>query len=279
MKTRLIFVICTLFYTLLSGQAPKEKSLLSPEVLDGNSVIFRLSAPKATSVKLMGTMLTDYAGVEMTKNSEGVFEITIDTLAPDMYVYTFLVDGIKILDPNNKITVRDGAYIESRLMILGDQTDLYDVKEVPHGKVSAIWYQSKTLGMSRRCMVYTPPGYDASKDSYPVLYLLHGAGGDEEAWISRGRANYIMDNLIAQGKSKPMIVVIPNGNASATSAPGETPLSLLAEQNKEVLASPQAMVGEKIPEALINDLIPFIESNYRVKANRDNRALVGLSIS
>ena len=127
-------------------------------------------------------------------------------------------------------------------------------------------------------MIYTPPGYETSSESYPVLYLLHGGGGDEEAWISRGRTNYILDNLIAQGKARPMIVVIPNGNASATSAPGETPLALRLKQNGGTMRSPGAMTGEKIPESLVKDLIPFIEASYRVKASKEYRALAGLSM-
>ena len=252
--------------------------IVSPEILTDNSVVFRLKAPDAKSVKLTGTVLSGFGGLDMEKNESGVFEIKIDPLAPDMYVYKFNVDGVIALDPSNNTVVRDGSYVESRLMIPGDQTDLYDVKDVPHGNVASVWYPAKTLGMTRRCMVYTPPDYENSSDSYPVLYLLHGAGGDEEAWISRGRANYILDNLIAQGKVEPMIVVIPNGNGSATSAPGETSLSLRLEQNSQAMAQAGAMVGERIPNCLVNDLIPFVEANYKVKANKENRALAGLSM-
>ncbi len=266
-----------LLFFQVNGQQKTEK-IISPEILNDNSVIFRLNAPDAKSVKLGGTMNPDYTPLDMKKNESGVFELKIGPIAPDMYTYTFVVDGVKTIDPSNNIVVRDGSYIESRLMIPGKLTDLYDVKDVPHGNVSAVWYPAKTLGMTRRCLIYTPPGYNNTNESYPVLYLLHGAGGDEEAWISRGRANYILDNLIAQGKAKPMIIVIPNGNGGATSAPGETSLSLRAGQDREVLASPNAMVGEKIPDCLVNDLIPFVEANFRVKANSENRALAGLSM-
>jgi enterochelin esterase family protein len=277
MKHLYILSLLAFTYCQVYSQ-PMTKSVISPEILDDNSVVFRLYAPNASSVKLRGTMSDDYSGLEMKKNSEDVYEVRIGPLNPDMYVYTFSVDGVTTPDPGNNVVVRDGSYIESRLMIPGKLTDLYDVNDVPHGKLSAVWYPDKTLGMTRRCMIYTPPGYDKSKESYPVLYLLHGAGGDEEAWVSRGRANYILDNLIAQGKAKPMIVVIPNGNSSATSAPGETPLSLRLRQDKTVMGSPVAMTGEKIPESLVNDLIPFVEANYRVKSTRENRALAGLSM-
>jgi len=259
-------------------QRQRPDPVVSPDIQKDNSVIFRLRAPDAASVKLGGTMNSAYAEMEMKKNDEGLFEIKVGPLEPDMYVYTFKVDGVTCLDPGNNVVVRDGSHIESRLMVPGKQTDLYDVKDVPHGRVTAVWYRAETLGMTRRCLIYTPSGYEKSTDSYPVLYLLHGAGGDEEAWISRGRANYILDNLIVQGKAKPMIVVIPNGNGAATSAPGETPLSLRLQQNGGALAAPGAMTDEKIPESLVKDLIPFVEANYRVKSNPENRALAGLSM-
>jgi enterochelin esterase-like enzyme len=256
----------------------RQEPINSLQIMDDHSVIFRLRAPEADSAKLTGTMNADFAQLEMTKNEEGIFEIKVGPLEPDMYVYTFIVDGVKTIDPANNIVVRDGSYIESRLMIPGELTDLYDVKDVPHGKVAAVWYPAESLGMTRRCLVYTPPGYEHSSESYPVLYLLHGGGGDEEGWISRGRANYILDNLMAQGKAKPMIIVIPNGNASATSAPGETPLALRLQQEKGAMGSPGTMTAEKIPVSLVNDLIPFIEANYRAIADREHRALAGLSM-
>ncbi|MEZ4852470.1 MAG: alpha/beta hydrolase-fold protein [Bacteroidia bacterium] len=277
-KSAFVFFILLIAMSFAGISQDRPAPVISPDIQEDHTVIFRLRAPEAQSVKLVGTMNADFSGLEMKKNAEGVFELKIGPIEPDMYVYTFIVDGVRTLDPGNNIVVRDGSYIESRLMIPGKLTELYDVKEVPHGRVSSVWYKAETLGMNRRCMVYTPPGYDKSTESYPVLYLLHGAGGDEEAWISRGRTNYILDNLIAQGKAKPMIVVIPNGNASATSAPGETPLELRFQQEAGVMASPRAMVGNKIPESLVNDLIPFIEANYRVKSNRENRALAGLSM-
>ncbi len=273
-----VFLVLLIIIPYVAMSQQPSVSVISPDIQKDNSVIFRLNAPIATSVKLTGTMNSDFSGLEMTKNDSGIFEIKIGPLESDMYTYMFVVDGVKTIDPANNVVVRDGSYIESRLMVPGGLTDLYDIKGVPHGNVSAVWYPAPTLGMNRRCMIYTPPGYDKSNDSYPVLYLLHGAGGDEEAWVSRGRANYILDNLIAQGKAEPMIIVIPNGNASATSAPGETPLSIRLEQDKGGMASAGAMTGEKIPESIINDLIPFVEANYRVKKNKQNRALAGLSM-
>ncbi len=273
----LSLLIIAILFQQVNAQGPTKK-IISPEIMDDNSVIFRLYAPDAKSVKLSGTMLSGFGGVEMEKNDSGIFEIRIEPIETDMYTYMFRVDGVKTVDPSNNVTVRDGSYIESRLMLPGEQTKLYDVQNVPHGKVAAVWYPSKLLGMTRRCMIYTPPGYDSSSDSYPVLYLLHGSGGDEEAWISRGRANYILDNLIAQDKVKPMIVVFTNGNATETSAPGETPLSLKLQKNEKTKASAEVMDPTLFPQSLVKDVVPFIETNYRIIANKDNRAIAGLSM-
>lgn len=221
-------------------------------------------------------MNSDYSGVEMKKNADGVFEVKIGPIASDMYVYRFNVDGVLTIDPSNNIVVRDGSNIESRLLIPGDLADLYDVKDVPHGKVAAVWYASPEIGMNRRMWVYTPPGYDTSNQSYPVLYLLHGGGGDEDAWIGRGRANYIMDNLIAQKKAEPMIVVITNGVATMEAAPGERPLkSILAPSGAATI---NVMSNGLFEESLVKDVIPYIEKSYRVKTDANNRALAGLSM-
>jgi enterochelin esterase family protein len=246
----------------------------SPDIREDQSVIFRLRAPDATSVQLRGTMIPGYGPLEMAKTDSGVFELTVGPLEPDMYVYTFIMDGVTILDPANHVVVRDGSRIESRLMIPGELTDLYDAKDVPHGRVSAIWYSSPSMGMSRRMMVYTPPGYEKSSDSYPVLYLLHGGGGDEEAWIDRGRSNYMMDNLIARGKAEPMIIVMPNGSINQQAAPGNRPYS----STVSMAFDRSLMYSGTFEKSLVNDIIPFIEKNYRVIPDAGHRALAGLSM-
>ena len=275
MRKYVIFFVMLLALIQLNAQQ-RPTPVVSPEVQDDNSVIFRLRAPDAQSVKLGGTMNAGYAQLDMTKNEEGIFEIHIDAVEPDMYVYTFIVDGVSILDPANNVVVRDGSHIESRLMIPGELTDLYDAKDVPHGNVSAIWYSSPVFGMSRRMMVYTPPGYEKSSESYPVLYLLHGGGGDEEAWTDRGRANYILDNLIAQGKAEPMIVVMPNGSSGQQAAPNDRPYEAFT-QTTNVLDR-TSMYSGKYEESLVKDIIPFIEENYRVAKDANHRALAGLSM-
>ena len=255
------------------AQAPR---VVSPEIQKDNSVIFRLRAPEATSVKLGGTMNAGYAQLDMTKNADGIFEIKIDAPKPDMYVYTFIVDGVTTIDPSNNVVVRDGSHIESRLMIPGKLTDLFDSQNVPHGNVTAVWYPSPVFGISRRMVIYTPPGYEQSSKSYPVLYLLHGGGGDEEAWTSRGRANYILDNLIAQVKVEPMIVVMPNGSIGHPAAPNERSYS--ADTQTTNAMDFNSMNSGKYEESLANDIIPFIEKNYRVIKDADHRALAGLSM-
>lgn len=250
----------------------------SPEVLEDGSVIFRLFAPEIDSVTVRGTFSTGespIAAIKMAKNDTGLFEAKTGPLPSDMYVYTFIADGISTLDPNNRIVVRDGSYIESRLVVPGKTFDLYDVKEVPHGRLHSLWYPSPTIGMERRMVVYTPPGYETSGISYPVLYLLHGGGGDEEAWTSRGRTNYILDNLIAAGKATPMIVVMTNGVPAVAAAPGERPVASL---NNRTGSGPGAMVSGKFEESLVKDVVPFIEKNFRAIPDPDHRAISGLSM-
>jgi len=250
----------------------------SPEVPEDGSVIFRLYAPKFDSVFVRGTFAADESPIttiEMIKNDSGLFEAKCGPLSSDMYVYTFIADGISMLDPSNKIVVRDGSHIENRLVIPGKTFDLYDVKDVPHGRLHTIWYPSPTIGMDRRMIVYTPPGYETSVESYPVIYLLHGGGGDEEVWISRGRANYIMDNLIASGKATPMIVVITNGVPSVPAAPGDRPVDTLPNQ---ATSGPAAMIEGKFEESLVKDIVPFIEKNFRAIPDADHRGIAGYSM-
>ena len=161
-------------------------------------------------------------------------------------------------------------------MVPGKLTELYDVNDVPHGNVTAVWYQSPTFGMQRRMIVYTPPGYENSSKSYPVLYLLHGGGGDEDAWISRGRANYVIDNLIAMGKVEPMIVVIPNGSVNQQAAPTDRPASTNTQPSNTIDRT--SMFSGIYEKSLVNDIIPFIENSYRVKTDANSRALAGLSM-
>jgi enterochelin esterase family protein len=158
-------------------------------------VIFRIKAPNATKVEVSGTWAKEFMKTIPMVKKDSIFEVKIGPLPSDMYEYDIIVDGVPMLDPLNKTVTRDGAWIQSRLMVSGGLGDIIDVKPVPHGDLKAVGKDQ------RRMFIYTPPNYDKSNKKYPVLYLLHGGGGDEEVWISRGRANYILDNLIAAGKA------------------------------------------------------------------------------
>lgn len=202
-------------------------ALVSPDVHDDNTVTFRLNAPKASRVQVTGDFLPvekiktpfgEFDGpgyADLTKNPEGIWEFTTSgPLSPELYSYSFVVDSLKINDPSNIYLLRDVASVTNIFIIPGERADLYKVNDVPHGTVSKVWYDSPKLGMDRRLTVYTPAGYEKSDERYPVFYLLHGMGGDENAWQELGRAAQVLDNLIAEGKAKPMIVVMTNGNAS-----------------------------------------------------------------
>jgi len=268
---------------------------VSPEIHADRTVTFRLSAPKANEVTLNGSW-EGARDIKMSKDDNGIWSVTVGPLGAQLWGYWYLVDGVKALDPGNGETQRDGSRIDNLLMISGPESDLWDFKDVPHGTIHTVWYPSPTLKQDRRRMyVYTPPGYEANQTRYPVLYLLHGGGGDEDAWITMGRANVILDNLIAAGKAKPMIVVMPNGNATQTvsqgyaygptparqsvQAPAPPPLQAAAAGGRGGAAArpPQPYAGS-YPESLVKDVIPFVEKTYRVIANKDNRAIAGLSM-
>ena len=195
--------------------------LKSPEVSTDNKVTFRLNAPAASTVTLNGSWL-GATGLPMTKDVNGVWSTTVGPLNPQLYGYWFLVDGVRVLDPSNSQTERDGSRFNTMVMVNGPPSDLWTFKDVPHGTVEQIWYPSPTLNMDQRRMyVYFPPGYlEDTANKYPVPYLLHGGGGDEDAWTVMGRATIIMDDLIASGKAVPMIVVMPNGNAKQSVSQG-----------------------------------------------------------
>lgn len=269
-------LVCVVFLNLpLHSEAQRRpSSLVSPEILSDNSVVFRVKAPNANNVKVVGTWARGYNPDNMVKK-DSVFEVKVGPLASDMYEYDIVVDGIPMLDPLNKAVTRDGAYIQSRLMVLGGLGDIIDVKPVPHGDLKAVWYDSPTVGTSqRRMFIYTPPNYDKSNKKYPVMYLLHGGGGDEEVWVNRGRANYILDNLIAAGKAEPMIVVITNGDVNNIGSVLDRPANLPKKDNTGI----GAMAAGVFEKSLIKDVIPYIESKYRVIADADHRAITGFSM-
>jgi len=250
--------------------------IVSPEINADNSVTFRYAAPDAKEVKLSGDWMPAEGwtpgSVVMKKGEKGLWSFTTEALPSELYSYSFLVDGLKSTDPNNVYLIRDVASVTNVFIVGGGQADLYKVNSVPHGTVARRWYNSPGNEKMRRITIYTPPGYEESKEKYPVLYLLHGMGGDEEAWIALGRTAQILDNLIAQGKAKPMIVVMPNGNVAQEAAPGESNLGFY----KPTFQLPSTMDGKY--EATFPDIIKFVESSYRVKADKSSRAIAGLSM-
>lgn len=285
-KISILAVMLLISVTTFAQQALWGGSqIVSPEIHENNTVTFRLRAPKAVKVELTGDFLPtqkmdtpygkfDVPGtVELKENKEGVWEYTTpEPLASELYSYTFIVDGLRMNDPANIMMIRDVASITSVFIIRGDKGDLYSVNDVPHGTVARRWYNSPTLKENRRITIYTPPGYENNSQSYPVFYLLHGSGGDEEAWIALGRTSQIMDNLIAQGKAKPMIVVMTNGHTQNNASPDETSRAYTPAMGggpREAVASMEDSFG---------DVMKFIESNYRVKKGKANRAIAGLSM-
>lgn len=255
--------------------------VVSPEIHDNNTVTFRFKAPKAVRVQLTGDFLPVQKNakfeapgiVDLKEGQEGVWEYTTpEPLKPELYSYSFIVDGLRMNDPANVYLIRDVSTLTNVFIIGGDRADFYKVNPVPHGTVSRIWYDSPALGLERRMTVYTPAGYETSGKRYPVLYLLHGMGGDEEAWISLGRTAQILDNLIAQGKAKPMIVVMPNGNASQEAAPGESSRGMVPP----TMQLPKTMEGSY--EQAFPEIVKFIDKNYRTIKSKSGRAIAGLSM-
>ncbi len=251
-------------------QRRRGPQIVSPEIGSDNSVTFRLYSEDASSVQVNGSWMGFGESSKMTKNEEGVWSVKIEPLEPSMYHYNFILDGVSILDPRNPQAMRDGTGYSNTLLIPGKASEVFQVNDVPHGSVKKTWYHSPTLDLTRRMYVYTPPGYEDSSENYPVLYLLHGGGGDEDAWTSLGRANYILDNLIAAGNAKPMIVVMTNGNPNQKAA--------ITETKPEPTENSFVMATDQFPHSLVRDVVPYIESHYRVIANSSNRAVAGLSM-
>ena len=265
----------------------------SPVVNADGTVTFNLFAPKAIKVEVTGDFLStrtvevpgrgsyDAPGVAaLTEGPDGVWTYTTGKLAPELYSYTFNIDGMTgVKDPANIYVNRDIVSFTNIFIVSeqkGDKGDLYRVNEVPHGNLSKVWYNSPTLKMQRRMTIYTPPGYDKG-GKYPVLYLLHGAGGDENAWSELGRAAQILDNLIAMGKAKPMIVVMPNGNPNCQAAPGEWSFGMYTPGFRDGGTGPKEPAVASIPESFM-DIVNYVDANYRTLKDRAHRAVCGLSM-
>jgi enterochelin esterase-like enzyme len=242
----------------LHAQRPTPPPVTSPEVGTDRRITFRVLAAKAQLVKLAGSDLPGIGqGLEMKLGTNGIWEIALGPVAPGSYRYHFNVDGVSVVDPRNPKTSESNDNTWSLVHVPG--ADWQDTRDVPHGAVAEVTYWSETLGKFRRCHVYTPPGYESGSAKYPVFYLLHGAFDSDHSWSTIGRAGFILDNLIAAGKAKPMVVVMPHGHTGPFGA------------------GRGSMSGEFEPDFL-KDLMPLVEKRYRVLGDRKNRAIAGLSM-
>ena len=236
-------------------------TLVSPQVLPDRQVVFRIYAPRATQVSINGDWVThDRAKTgPLEKDDSGVWSITLGPFVPDFYSYSFQVDGVRTLDPKNAWIKPGVVNLSNVFEVPGADEEYEATRPVAHGEVRIAWYQSSTLDMARSMHIYTPPGYDSGKEKYPVLYLLHGAGDDDSGWSTIGRAGFILDNLLVEKKIKPMIVVMPNGSMPPS------------DQGS-------AYQADRFADELLKNVMPYVEKNYRVAGNRENRAIAGLSM-
>jgi enterochelin esterase-like enzyme len=264
---RSFIVVAALTYIAIAppvyaqGRGSQTPQVTSPEVLEDRRITFRIYAPQADAVRLVAS---DIPGVgqttTFTKGENGVWEVTIGPIDPGSYRYNINVDGVATIDPRSSFISESNNNVWSLVHVSG--SDASDTKNVPHGAVAAVTYYSTALGMFRRMHVYTPPGYERGSEKYPVFYLLHGAGDNDDAWTSVGRAGYILDNLIAAKKAKPMVVVMPAGHTrrgAAATALGRTGT-------------------EEFVKDFVTDVMPYVEKNYRVLTDRNSRAIAGLSM-
>jgi enterochelin esterase family protein len=246
--------------TYAQMRGPQRPQVVSPEVSSDRQVTFRIHAPKAETIQLASS--GDIPGIgfgqskSMTKGTNGVWGVTVGPLPPGAYRYSFNVDGVVVVDPRNPKTSESNENTWSLVQVPG--ADWMDTKDVPHGAVSEVTYWSSVLKRFRRLHVYTPPGYESGEGKYPIFYLLHGAFDSDDSWSTVGRAGFILDNLIAANKAKPMVVVMPHGHTGPFSF--GMPLS-----------------GEFVPE-FVADIMPQMEKRYRVYADRQHRAMAGLSM-
>lgn len=268
---KIISLFCGLILAGISAQADSTSPIINAD----NSVTFNFSAPEAEEVLLKGTCTPKGKSVKMKRKGDQ-WTYTTDVLPSEYYTYSFEIDEKSFTDPHNKNVVRDIADTLNYFIIGGGIADNYIKQNVAHGTVEKVWYPSKLKGMSKRRMsVYLPAAYKKNpQKKFPVLYLLHGSGGDENSWGDEGRAVEILDNLIAQGKCEPMIVVMPNGNVNLAAAPGEDP------RNPDVKPSANntsSMLGT-IESIFMDDVVKYVDNNYRTKADKAHRAIAGLSL-
>jgi enterochelin esterase-like enzyme len=264
-----VAIACALMATTaweVQGQAPGGRGgspvpqFASPEVRQDGRVTFRVYAPRAEAVRLAAS---DIPGVgqssQLVRAENGVWELTVGPIDSGAYRYNFNIDGVATIDPRNPDNSESNNNVWSLVYVPG--SDLFDTRDVPRGAVAEVTYKSTALGRFRRMHVYTPPGYETNRDRYPVFYLLHGAGDSDDSWSTVGRAGFLFDNLLAQRKARPMIVVMPAGHAARAS---------------------DNVIGQTATDMFVNDFVtdvmPYVEKNYRVLTDRANTAMAGLSM-
>jgi len=258
---------------ILTGQPPRGAFVYSPQVNPDKTVTFRFNAPNALDVRL--SVQSEKAPVQMVKDARGSWSATIGPVKPDIYPYNFIVDGVQVMDPGNMYYFPNERFKGSLLDVHGDSSLIHSMRDVPHGTITYELYPSAE-GTTGTVLVYTPPEYDKNpKQKYPVFYLISGTTDTEETWFKVGKANLILDNLIAEGKAKPMIIVMPYGNIEARIAEqkgGLKPADPAGRESEEAIARSKTFERD-----LVDNLIPYIEKNYRVIANSENRAIGGFS--
>ena len=255
-----LLVIC-LAAPAAAQAPPAGPQVVSPEVTADRHISLRILAPQAQAVRLNASDIPGVPfgpGATLTKGQNGVWDITVGPVPAGAYRYTFMIDGVATIDPRNPSTSESNNNSWSLVYVPGSEA--FDTKNVPHGSVAEVHYYSTALKAFRRMHVYTPPGYETSSKKYPVFYLLHGAGDSDDSWSTVGRAGFILDNLIAAKTAKPMLVVMPAGH---TRAPGNP-----------ITSAP----GDPFVNDFVSDVMPYVQANYRVQADRANTAIAGLSM-
>ena len=261
-KIALITLPVIILFTYETSGQPGSTGFISPEVKSDRTVTFRFLAPGAKEVKLSTQFIAGQQN--MLKDDKGLWSITLGPVEPDIYPYCFVADGIQVADPRNSWIFPNEGFQNSLVEIPAENPQVYTMQNVPHGTVSYRYYYSEELG-TRPLVIYTPPGYEQSlSEKYPVFFLLHGTTDTEETWTRVGRANIILDNLIAQGKAKPMIVVMPYGRAFPVISKGSGSL-----RNWDNL--------QEFQKDFKNYILPYVEKNYRVRTDREGRAIAGFS--
>jgi enterochelin esterase-like enzyme len=263
--TTALLTVAVLAPASAAAQAQRPPAFVrSPEVNPDRTITFRVFAPGAHLVSVGGDMIQDQPRRPMTRDSAGVWSVTLGPFAPDIYDYTYQIDDLVVADPANPSLTLGPRGAQSLIEVPGDSAELWDARRVPHGTVHIDWYHSNVIGGLRAVYVYTPPGYEGGSQRYPVLYLLHGAAFTQEGWTTTGRANFILDNLIAEGKARPMVVVMPYGYPQPATTIG--------------LNEPMRRDRSLFAQDLIQTVIPLIERTYRVDSDADHRAIAGFSM-